>query len=69
MRVKNPIEKEVTLNYKGELFTIKANSTQDFPTDIAKHWIYIYGFMSIEADEKPVVKEEPKEVIKKVAKK
>lgn len=72
-KVHNPAENEVALQFMGDTYTIGAGKTAEFPEDVAKHWIYIYGFMSIvESKEEPKVVEEVKEevVIKpKVAKK
>jgi len=50
MKVKNPTDKVVNLNYLGEDYTIKANSSEDFPEDVAKHWVRMYEFMTLEAD-------------------
>jgi len=59
IKIKNPEDKEITLNFKGEIHTIGAKSSQDFPEELAKHWLSIYQFMSIdEAKEEKVVKEE-----------
>lgn len=68
MRIKNPTEKEVTLNYKGEPYTIDANSTKAFPEEVARHWVSVFQFMTIEADE-PTPKKEEKVEVKKEAKK
>lgn len=65
MLVKNPLDSEVTLNYKGEVFHIEAGKTKDFPEDIAKHWVTIYQFMTIEAKEEKEEVKPPKEVKKK----
>lgn len=64
MLVKNPLDKEVSLNHKGEIYYIGANQLVDFPEEIAKQWVTIYQFMTIEKAE--VVKEDaPKESKKK----
>lgn len=69
MKIKNPSDKEVTLNYKGELYTIDAESTKDFPSDVASQWVTMFQFMTIEADEVAPKKEEKKEVKKEDKKK
>lgn len=51
MRINNPSDKEVTLNYKGEPYTIGANSTKYFPEEVARHWVNVFQFMSINEDE------------------
>ena len=58
MYIKNPIAEDVTVNFKGVDYTIGANKTEDFPTDVAEHMLYIYGFMTVA--EKPEVKKEEK---------
>lgn len=62
-KVFNPTDKEVSLNYRGENFTIPAKTAEEFPKDVATHWVEIYGFMEIhnedelaESNEKKVKK-------------
>lgn len=66
MLVKNPLDKEVSLNHKGEVYYIDADKTVDFPEEIAKQWVTIYQFMTIEkAEVKEEVTKETKEAKKK----
>ncbi len=65
MLVKNPLDKEVSLNYKGEAYFIDAESMVDFPEEIAKQWVTIYQFMTIEKAVKEETPKEPKEAKKK----
>lgn len=62
-KVKNPIDKEVALLFKGHTYTIGAGKTESFPEDVAKHFVTIYGFMTLEGssveDTAPVVEEVP----------
>lgn len=62
-KVHNPTDTEVALQFLGSTYTIGAGETAEFPFDVAKHWITIYGFMSIveSKDEPKVVVEEAKE--------
>lgn len=57
-KVHNPAETEVALQFMGSTYTIGAGKIAEFPEDVAKHWITIYGFMSIVES-----KDEPKEEI------
>lgn len=59
-KVYNPTENEVALQFLGSTYTIGGGKTAEFPEDVAKQWIYIYGFMSIveSKDEPKVVVEE-----------
>lgn len=64
MKIKNPTEKDLKLNYKGQDYTLEAGFAKEFPEDVAAQWIVIYEFLSIsrttdkETDE--VVKEAKK---------
>lgn len=71
-KVFNPSESEVALQFLGETYTIGAGKKAEFPVDVAKQWITIYGFMSLDesTEEKEEVVEVKKEITKpKVAKK
>jgi hypothetical protein len=72
MNIKNPTESDVTINFKGENFTVAAGATESLPNDVVNHWVSIHSFMLVtkEAD-KPEKKEDKKEKkgIKKVLKK
>jgi len=52
IKVSNPEPKEIILNYKSQDYTIGANETKSFPEDVAKWWVYIYGFMTLSAMDK-----------------
>jgi hypothetical protein len=58
IKVKNPIDKELTLQFKGEVHTIGAKTSKEFPEAVAKQWIFIYGFMEVDnsKEEKKVEK-------------
>ena len=47
MLVKNPLDKELSLIFKGEVYHINAEEVKEFKDEIANHWIGIYQFMSI----------------------
>lgn len=57
-KVHNPTDTEVALQFLGSTYTIGGGKTVEFPEDVAKQWIYIYGFMSIVES-----KDEPKAVV------
>lgn len=57
IKVKNPVDKELTLQFKGEVHSIGANTSKEFPEAVAKQWIFIYGFM-FEDNSKPEIKKE-----------
>lgn len=61
VNIKNPENKEIVLNFQGDIYTIGAKETKEFPSDVAKQWIEIYGFMTIAEKEVKEVKEEKKE--------
>lgn len=76
-KVTNPIEEEITVNYRGENYVIGPKETKQFDTELAQHWVRIYDFMELkEVDDKEVIdekikeaKEEKPKAAKKVAKK
>jgi len=47
MRLKNPTDKDLTLNYRGTDYNLGAGVSEDFATDVATQWLYIYGFLKI----------------------
>ncbi len=76
IKVTNPIDKELSLQFKGEMYYIGAKETKSFPKDVVDQWVFIYGFMTAGGKDEPKVevkmesKVEQKEDIKtKVAKK
>lgn len=63
IKIHNPIDKELSLQFKGEQYFIGAKTSKEFPNDLANHWLEIYGFMSedkTKAEVKEVIKEEVK---------
>lgn len=45
--IKNTLDKDLSLQFKGETYTLGAGVTDKFPADVAARWIEIYGFLSI----------------------
>jgi len=75
-KVKNPTDKDIKLNYKGENHFIGPRETKSFLEPVAKQWVTIYGFLQLEGkgeveEEVDEIKEveEEKVVTKKVTKK
>lgn len=81
MKIKNPLDKDLHLLYKGEQHVLEAGVSKEFATDVAAQWINIYGFLSItkatdkevdavvEAADAPVEAVEEEKEEKKVTKK
>ena len=80
VKVTNTIDKDLTLKYKGDTYTLEAGVSEKFPADVAGQWITIYGFLSIEGSSDKAVDElvaevtgeevkEEKKVVKKATKK
>ena len=71
MKITNPTKVDVTVNYKGQDYTVEAGKSETFPAEVVEHWISVHGFMVASADDVKEVKEEkPKKVAtKKVTKK
>lgn len=72
IKVTNPIDKELSLQFKGEMYYIGGKETKSFPKDVVDQWVFIYGFMTAGGKDEPKVepKVEQKEDIKtKVVKK
>lgn len=70
-KVKNPVDKEITLNYQGTIYNIGPKESKEFPEAVAQHWVTIYEFMSLTKGKEEVdeVKEVEEVVKKKVTKK
>ena len=47
MKIKNPLDKDLNLLYKGESYVLEAGVSKEFPEDVVAQWITIYGFLSI----------------------
>lgn len=47
VKITNPLDKELTLQFKGESYTLGAGVSDKFPADVAAQWINIYGFLSL----------------------
>ena len=68
MNIKNPLDKDISLLFKGETYTLEAGKSGDFSDEVAAQWVNIYGFLS--EDEAPSKEEDkPKKAVKKTAKK
>jgi len=70
LNLSNPIVEDVTNCYKGENYTIKANSKESYPADVANWFVSVYPFMSCSEVEKITpkkVKEEVEEKVKEVS--
>lgn len=65
-KITNPLDKELTLQFKGEHYTIGAGETKSFPADVVAQWVFIYGFMK---EAKETVKEVKEAKETKVTKK
>lgn len=76
INIKNTESVPLSLQFAGEMYHIGAGETKSFPENVAKQWLFIYGFMK-EAAAKEVEKivekvgevEEVEEPKKKVTKK
>lgn len=47
MKIKNPLDKDLNLLYKGENYVLEAGFSKEFPADVIAQWITIYGFLNI----------------------
>lgn len=47
MKIKNPLDKDISLCYKGVDYVLEAGVSKEFPEDVVAQWITIYGFLSI----------------------
>lgn len=47
MKIKNPTDQDLKLNYKGVIYELPAGVTDSFPEDVTAQWLYIYGFLNI----------------------
>ena len=63
IKIHNPIDKELILQFQGDVYTIGAKTSKEFPSDLANHWMEIYGFITVD-NSKPEVKEVTKEEVK-----
>jgi hypothetical protein len=57
IKIKNPLDKEIVLNYRGENFALGAGESKAYPEPVAKHWREIFGFVLTEgtlSDVEPV---------------
>ena len=76
MKIKNPLDKDITLQFEGETYVLEAGVSKEFPERVAARWFTIYEFLKIthatdkQVDEvvEEVVKKAPKKAAKKVAK-
>ena len=66
--LKNPLNKDIEIQYKGKSYTIPANGEFEVLEDLARFWKRLHSFLSIrETEEQEVfLPEIPKEVIESV---
>lgn len=70
MRIKNPTNVDVSVNYGGEVYTVEAGKSVDLPEEVVRHWMNIHQFMVVGAEEEKEsgtaeAEEEPKAKPKK----
>lgn len=65
VNIKNPEDKEISLNFQGDIYTIGAKEIKEFPSEVAKQWLEIYAFMSVSDSRMEVKEVEKKEAPKK----
>lgn len=51
MKIKNPLDNEISLKYNGDIYILGAKETQEFPEDVVRQWMTIYGFVSVASDD------------------
>lgn len=70
--INNPLDEELSIQYKGTVYTIKAKGSLELPSDAAMYWVnHIHKFLTVSEEIKEVVKEVEKvveEVVEKVSK-
>lgn len=75
IKIKNPLDEDLKLHFKGESYTLEAGVTKQFPADVATQWVVIYDFLTLtsatdkEKDEMVELADEAKKAAKKTAKK
>lgn len=69
IKIKNPLDNDISLKYKGEEYSIGAKETKGFPQDVVEQWMEIYGFITYIGTEDEVEIKEEKEVTAKPKKK
>lgn len=47
MKIKNPLDRDLNLLYKGQDYVIEAGVSKEFPADVVAQWITIYEFLKI----------------------
>lgn len=67
IKIKNPLDKELTLQFIGENYVLKAKEEKAFPSNVSEQWIFIYDFIESKGglDDKPEVKIEVEKEVKK----
>ena len=63
VKVTNTIDDDLTLQFKGETYTLPAGVSEKFPTEVAAQWFTIYGFLSIEGNSDKKVDEVVEEIV------
>lgn len=72
INIKNTESVPLSLQFAGEMYHIGAGETKSFPENVAKQWLFIYGFMQEAAAkevEKVIERVEEEAPKKKVTKK
>jgi hypothetical protein len=62
MKIKNTIDEDLTLNFKGVDYPLAAGVVEDFPEDVAAQWLRIYDFLSVAKATDKEVNEVVKEI-------
>lgn len=69
IKVKNPEDLVLKLQFNGEMYELGAKETRSFPNDVAEQWVRIYAFVSIDnTKDEPKVAEADVEKITKAKK-
>jgi len=66
--ITNTIDKDLTLQFKGETYVLPAGVKEKFPTEVAAQWVNIYGFLSIEGTSDKEVEKLAEEITAKEVK-
>lgn len=48
MKIINPIDSDISIQYKGETFSVEAKGSVEVPEEVGNHWLSIHGFLSTE---------------------
>lgn len=51
MKVINPTDKDLQIQYKGDVYSVKANDSVNVPSDVAEYWkSMIHNFLQVEEE-------------------